>query len=188
MRMIFEREQEEILETIEKAVGELGTPWNKYKGDVCCRVIQKYARKYIPKDQKIVGPNVYADGLPSEYDLFLLDKAIRPKKYTNAYPLESVHCAIEIKKRGIYGGRKNLGAAIKKIRENFNLLIKENPKVKCAYLTVQEVWKPRKKGSIDYLKETREKLRPFKVFALKESRSRKPLEGQWKRFIDYLRF
>jgi len=63
--MAFEEEQEEILGRIDNITveGKRGI-WDRYNGDVCCRVIKEYAQRYIPKSWKIVGPNVYADTLP----------------------------------------------------------------------------------------------------------------------------
>ena len=179
-----EEKQVEMLKVIEKSVGPSGRAWNKYNGDVCCRIIKEYAKKYVPEGCKIVGPNVYAQGIPTEFDLFIVDKEATPERCTNAYPVESIRYIIEVKKRGIYGGRKDLQNVIKRIHNNFISVAKRNPKIKCAYLTVQEVWKPERKGSIDYLEETKKGLQPFKVFALKESRTNKPIEGMWKHFIN----
>jgi len=88
--------------------------------------------------------------------------------------------------RGIYGGRKVLRASINRLRKNFNALVKENPRIKCVYLTVQEVSRVKKKGSINYLEVTKKGLHPFGVFALRESRSNTTSKGQWKRFVEYL--
>ena len=181
-----EDEQAEILKVIKERVGASGRPWNKYNGDVCCRIIKKHAEKYVPEGCKIVGPNAYAQGIATEFDLIIVDKDATPKKYTNAYPVESIRYVIEVKKRGIYGGHKDLQNTIQRIRKNFTSVTRRNPKTKCAYLTIQEVWKPKRKGSIDYFEETKKGLHPFKVFALMESRTNKPIEGMLKRFISSL--
>lgn len=184
--MSLENQQMKILRAVEESVGPTERAWNKYNGDVCCRIIKEYLEKNISMDCKVVGPNAYVEGLPTEFDLLVVDKGVSPKKYTNAYPVGSVHFVIEIKKRGIYGGRRDLENAVKKIRRNFESVTDINPDVKCFYLTVQEVSKPKRKGSIKYLEETEEGLRPFEVFALKESRSNKMIKGEWKRLIDYI--
>ena len=183
-----EREQIEILRAVEESVGSSERTWNKYNGDVCCRIVKEYLKKYVPEDYKVVGPNVYAEGFPTEFDLFIVDKEATPKKYTHAYSVKSIRYIIEIKKRGIYGGRKDLQTVIKRIHDNFTSVVNKNPKIKCAYLAIQEVWKPKRRGSIDYLEETKKGLHPFDVFALKESRTNKIIEGEWERFIDSLQF
>lgn len=99
----FEEEQMEILKVIEGNMRLGGRAWNKYNGDVCCRIVKEYVEKYVSKDCKVVGPHVYAKGIPTKFDLSIVDKNAMPERYVNAYPVESIRCIIEVKKRGLYG-------------------------------------------------------------------------------------
>lgn len=184
--MSFEAEQMEILKVVEKNVVAGGYPWNKYNGDVCCRIIKKYLEEYMPEGYKVVGPNAYINGFSTEFDLLIVDKDITPMMFTNAYPIKSIHYILEIKKRGVYGGRRDLQRVVKQLHSNFALVTSRNPQIKCVYVTIQEVGEPKRKDSINYLKETKKALYPFEVFAMKESRSNEMIRGEWKRLVDYI--
>lgn len=191
--MNFEEEQREILEKIEE-IGEMkrklgwgGTAWNKFMGDVACRVVRNYLGRHIPEGYKIVGPNAYVESLPIEFDLLVVDGDAEPEKYTNAYPIKSLRIVIEVKKCGIIGSLRNLNRILGRIHKSFSSIVRKNHSVRCVYLAIQEVGKPKRKRSINYLEETRKRLYPFKVFALKESRTGEPIKGEWKKFVEFIK-
>lgn len=182
--MDLDEEQKKIIELVENALG--GRIWGKYTGDVCCRIIKKHIENHVPKGLRVVGPNAYLEGNPVEFDLLIVDANAPPTEYTNMYPMSCVHCVIEIKKSGLFGGRQELEKKTRTMREKFLLITEKKPEVRCAYLTINEVTHPKRKGSIDYFEETKKGLSSFEAFMLREHRTGQITEGEWKRFIDYL--
>jgi len=182
--MDFEIEQKKIVELVDEYEG--GRTWGKFTGDVCCRIIKRHVENHLPEQFRAVGPNVYVENNPTEFDILIVNKKDSPKEYTSMYPLDGIHCIIEIKKSGLFGGRKDLLRVTRKIREGFLSVTKLKPEVKCAYLTVKEVAKPKNKSSINYFEETRNGLSPYEAFVLQEHRTKQIVKGEWKRFINYL--
>ncbi len=66
----FDIEQAEIVKIMkskERATETYGGKkfgWNKFNGDLVCRVVKEFLRKRLPKQVRIVGPNAYVDGYP----------------------------------------------------------------------------------------------------------------------------
>lgn len=161
--------------------------WKKYIGDVCCRIFREYLLAEIPKRYKISSPNAYIVGFPTEFDLLIIDENAITEKFTNAFKPENVKWGLEIKTRGLYGGRKILENKIIKIKQIFENVRKSQPSINFAYLTYKEVAYPKKSGSIRYLDETRHALAPYQVFCLKDSRTGKMIDNEWIKFITHIK-
>jgi len=180
--MDFEKEQIELLKTIEENSKPPERVWNRYNGDVCCRVVQEHIQRHVPNSYKVTGPNAYIEDIPTEFDLLIVDSSVWPKTFTNAYPSNSVHCVIEIKKHGIFSRNEpNL------YRDLFDSIVGRHPHINCMYLTIQEVGKTKRPSSISYLELMQQALEPkFKACTLKQSRGGEIIQGEWRRFINSL--
>jgi len=191
--------QEKIAELIEEKIKKEkeGKPkeerrkWNKYYGDMCVRIFREFIMGEIPNTYTLSSPNAYICGCPTEFDLLIINKDAKPIKYTNAYRIEDVRVGIEIKSRGVFGGRSDVNdvkKTIEKIKDNFDAVrdIYPNSRIDFVYLTYEEVASVKRKNSINYLQETINILSPYPVFCLKDSRADKLINGEWKRFIVHL--
>jgi hypothetical protein len=183
--------QNEISQKTESVYNDLKSKfnprrWAKYNGDVITRIFSDYILKEINPDFKISQPNAYIDGFPTEFDLLIVDKNANPIRNTNSYNTNDLHFGLEIKSKGIIAGRKDLDRVIKRIKNNFDEVKKEYQDIEFIYITYSEVWKPKRKNSIDYLEETICYLKPYPVFCLKNNSTNNLIEGQWEALINYI--
>jgi hypothetical protein len=184
----FEIEQADIVRTIKEkerrteSVGGAKFRWNKFNGDLACRVVKQFLKKHLPHYVKVVGPNAYIEGYPSEFDLLLVAESAIPAAFTNAYCEDEVRFVIEIKSHG-YMDREFPS----RLLEEFEALQEHYKNVKCTYLTIRETWNPKREGSISYVRELKKVLEPkYQVFCLAESRTHEIIPGQWRQFINYV--
>lgn len=174
-----------ICKECRKSIG-LFKKWKKYYGDTCARVFMEFILKEIPPIYTISSPNAYIEGFPTEFDLLIVNKNAIPVKHTNAYFPNQVKCGFEIKAHGTgFGGREDLEKDNKNIRNNFEAVKRKYQHINFVYLTYEEVAFPKRENSIKYLDVTKEVLKPYKVFCLKDSR-RGEIEGEWEKFVSYL--
>ena len=174
--MSLNDEQCEILDIINAYCRELGKGWNKFKGDVVCRIVQQYIRRHLPSDLKVVGPSVYLEGIPNEFDLLIVDALAKPKKLTASFNPASVHYALEVKKGGVYGPEDP-----KRISRIFDLVTSRHPHIKCAYLTAEEVYTTKKPSAKNFFKISKDELNSHGhgFFALRDLRGKKlPIPGE----------
>ncbi|MDD1777178.1 MAG: hypothetical protein LUQ65_03345 [Candidatus Helarchaeota archaeon] len=176
----------DIVEGMNKNFLGKGREWNKFHGDIVCRVFIDFISREVSPDLKVMGPNIYIRGFSTEFDILIVDMDTEHDKYINAFEPEKVKCGIESKARGTFGGRDDLRKSLERIKQNFIRVNREYPRITFFYLTYQEVANPKRISSIDYLKETRERLDPYKVFCLKESRSGNPIVGEWDKMVSFL--
>lgn len=183
----LEREQAEILTIIksrERRAGDEGARfnWNKMNRDLACRVVKEFLRKHIQGDAKVVGPNVYIEDCPTEFDLLLVAKDAIPAAFTNAYRNEEVRFVIEIKSRGYINPEFP-----SKLRTEFDAVCDRYKNVNCTYLTIRETRNPKQEASISYIRELKKVLAPkYQAFCLAESRTDEPIPGQWRQFVKHL--
>ncbi len=145
--MNYDTEQQTIINHIESLCAEHnGYGWGHFQGDVIPRILAHYISLHLPNNRKIVGPNVYIEGLPTEYDLLVVDVESNPIPFTSAYPREHIRCVIEVKRIGVIGTLITFPEGVGKIKSNFDKAlghIKErNSNCKAAYITVSETVKP----------------------------------------------
>lgn len=195
-------EQEELLEIIDKlpenipkGVGEGRRGWNAFIGDYCCRVVREFLERYTDKKYEVVGPHVYIKRIPTEFDLLIIEPAVTPKRYTNAYPSAKVHGVIEVKMRGpfykkkvVNGGNSEFEKKLEDISKNFERPKGKNPNIKCAYIAI-ETRTPKKGESINYYRISKNKLeeKGHRFFALRNSDgSKEPYRGEWSEFLNYI--
>lgn len=184
----FDIEQADIVKTVKdnerrsENSGEKKFRWNKYNGDLACRVINEFLRKHMPTDLKIVDPNAFIDGYPTELDLLMVTGSTIPRAFTNAYRNEEVRFVIEVKSHG-YMQREFPTILL----SEFEALRSRFPNVNCTYVTVRETWNPKRETSISYVRELKKTLEPrYRVFCLAESRTHELIAGQWQEFVNHL--
>ena len=183
----FDIEQKEIVEIIrskersETSGGE-SFKWNRFNGDLVCRVVKEFLRKHLPKQMKIVGPNVYVDEHPTEFDLLLVRESAIPAAFTNAYSNLDVRFAIETKSHSYV--RRDFP---KQLLGKFTALQKQHPNVNCTFLAIRDTWNPKSVGSIGYLGELKNTLEPqYRLFCLAQSRTMELVPGQWREFVNHV--
>jgi hypothetical protein len=184
----FDIEQTDIVKIIESKErrtetagrGEFG--WNKFNGDIACRVVKQFMKKHLPDLVKVVGPNAYIDGYPVECDLLLVTEGAIPEAFTNAYRDEDVRGVIKVKSHG-----DMTREFPEQLLSQFTALQMQFPNVNCTYLTIRETSGPKRDASISYVRELKEALEPrYRVFCLSESRTHGIILGQWREFVNHL--
>ena len=182
--MSLDDEQRELLDIVDAYCRKLAKGWNKFKGDVVCRIVKEFIERHLPSDLQVVGPNVYLDEIPNELDLLIANTAAKPRKFTSSFEPESVRYALEVKKGGVYSPDQP-----KRISSIFNSVTSNYPHVKCVYLTVEEVYTTRKPSSKNFFKICKDELNRHGhgFFALRDLRGkRQPIPGEWKRFLNFI--
>jgi len=184
----FEIEQADIVRIIETKEGRTEVParnefaWNKFNSDLACRVVKQFLKKYLPEELKVVGPNAYIDGHPTELDLLLVTESAIPEAFTNAYREGEVRCAIEVENQA----QLTLGLP-EQLFSQFTTLQNQYPHVNCTYLSIREPWNPERAGSVSPMTDLRKTLEPkFRVFCLSESRTQKIVPRQWREFVNHI--
>ena len=167
--MNFDTELKEILNLSDELDKTHGRSWARFKGDVINRkIIELISRHIFNSEYKIVGPSVYIEKFPTEFDAMIVRKESEPQKGTNAYRISDIRLILEIKKHGFYYKKSEGRYEIEKYFKHFNAT--EKP---FLYLTVKE-----SKKFIDITKE----VLGAKFFCLCVSYG-KPIIGEYERFI-----
>lgn len=184
----FEVEQEDIVRIIESKERITETfegkefNWNKFNEDVACRVVKQFLKRHVLTQVKVVGPNVYVEGHPTEFDLMLVSESAIPAAFTNTYRDSEVQFVIEVKSHGHMAPDYP-----EELLSQFHTLRKQYPNVNCTHLTIRETWNPKKENSISVVKELKKTLEPqFRVFCLAKSRTHDLIPGQWREFVNHL--
>ena len=177
-------EQQELVSHIDAALSRLGGYSNsKLRGDICCRVVMDYLSKHVPKAYRIVGPNVWVAGFPTEFDLAVVTSDARPKRSSAIYSAEGVRLLIEVKQSGVFARRDELRSKLMRICADFQAVSSVHEHISWLYLTVREVTRPKKPRSIDFLARTRDVLGNDRVACLRDSRTRDLLPREWDRAV-----
>jgi len=178
----FEIEQKDIVNLVKskerKGEGEGGaSKWSRFDADLACRVVKQFLKKHLPQELKVVGPNVYIDGYPTEFDLLLVTHTAIPAAFTNAYRDQEVRLVIEVESHGKMD-REFSSELIKKF-ENLRYSYRN---IRCAYLTIRD------KGSDENTStELKKLLEPYHpVFCLAESTTYELIPGQWREFVNHV--
>lgn len=184
----FDNEQAEIVNVIKSkerrsgGVGGITFQWNKFNGDLACRVVKEFLRKHLPRHVRLVGPNVYIEGYPTEFNLLVVAENAIPEAFTNAYRDNEVWFVIKVKSHGYMNGEfpSKLLSEFEAIRQHYG-------HVNCAYLTIFETLHPEEKASISYIRELKKVLEPkYRAFCLSEPATQEVIPGQWRQFVSYI--
>jgi len=159
----------------------------KFSGDVCCRILKSFLEAEIRPQFRVSDPNAYIWDCPTEFDLLVIRRDARLKRYTNAFRPEAVLCAVEVKAAGTgFGSQEDFKKDLHKLREGFKRAKKRFPGLGLLYFTFEES-NPKRPDSFRYLTETRKALRPFPVFCMADRRTGELLPGQWRAFVRCVR-
>jgi hypothetical protein len=184
----FIEEQREIVKRIgelsrssEKAGVGVRFSWNKYNGNVACNVVKYYLNRHLQVcGLKAVGP-AFIKGLPTEFDILIVDKTAKAEEFTEAYDRESVRLIVEVKSHGTYSE-----GALERMKKTFETL-DQNYGLRCVYLAIRESGKPKRGESKNWINITRELLKPYEVNVLSDSRTKELYPGQWQQFIENIK-
>lgn len=184
---LFDFEQSEILRITDGMIRTVQSrqrmgkrfSWNKFNGDVVCRVVIEFLEKHLRPNKKPVGPGVFIHDYPVEFDLMITQSQAEPIRFTNSYGRESVSFVVEIKSHGYVDIEypHKLRSAYEKIGGTF-------PHIHCAYLSLSETWKPKRSDYISYVELLKKILEPkYPVFCLRDSSTGEVFKGQWEGFV-----
>ena len=116
--MSFDDEQNEILCLSDELDRIHGRGWNRYKGDIIARKIIALLSNHLT-NYGVVGPNVYVNEHPIEFDALIVERSSSPILGTAAYRVEDVRLLIEIKKHGFYFKKRTAGEKIVEYFDRF---------------------------------------------------------------------
>ncbi|HLI62333.1 MAG TPA: hypothetical protein VKV05_02955 [Terriglobales bacterium] len=122
-------DDQQLLDTIYAVKKSFGTKCHKYAGALTVECLrQAFAEHGIPTSQR----DVFIKGVPVEIDLVVPKTTARPD-YGICYEADDVLAALEVKSYGAFGQ----GAA-ERIRACFKEILRSNPSIWCAYVTLTE--------------------------------------------------
>ena len=76
--------------------------WNKYVGCQTNNTLIKYLNTHIADGFRAVGPSVFIENAPTEFDSLIVKGEDKSLTNIRAYPRPSVEIAIEVKDRGLF--------------------------------------------------------------------------------------
>ena len=168
--MNFDLEQKEILDLSDKLDEIHGRSWAKYKGDVINRKVIEFLNRHIGSVHSLaVGPSVFVENLPTEFDTLIVKEDAHVISGTNTYKRKDIRLLIEVKKHGFYFRKIDGNYEIKKYFKQFS-----DVNLPFIYISVKE--------SRNFIKMTKEIL-PENSFFLCISQG-KPITGEWERFVN----
>ena len=157
--------------------------------------------KYIGEQgMKVAGPNAFIDGVPTEFDLLLVNSQGKPMPRTNAYDVADVRIAIEVKTSGMFGTneddvRKNPN----KVFDDFKKPYQKTKNLKLAYLSIHEQGGGVRKGkdgklgrkyidiTHEIFSELSKEITSVDAFILSNTRTPPDLcLDQWEKFIKFI--
>jgi len=165
----IDEEQKEIVRISDELNKIHGRSWFRYKGDVVARTVISLLKPHVVGSCSVVGPSVYVEGYPTEFDALVVEKGVSSVPGTAAYRKDDVKLLIEIKKHGFYYRKTKGEYEIGKYFQAFRDVGKP-----FLYLTVRE--------SSTFISAT-QKILGEDSFFLGVSYG-KPREGEWNRFVE----
>ena len=169
MEISFQDEQLDILDDSNELDKLTGRSWNRFRGDRTMRKIIVLVNRHL-KNTKVVGPNIYVQGVPTEFDALIVKADVEP--HLGVYASSDILAILEIKKHGFFF-RKIEGEY--KIRESFHAFY--NTQIPFFYITIKE--------SKKFIEATRSILGD-NAFFLCQSPQGPIITGEWQRFVERL--
>lgn len=109
--------------------------WNKYLGSVTNILVIDKLNAHLPNDFRAIGPSVFIEGVPNEFDIIIVQKKTKPFIHTNSYPRSSTKAAIEVKKTGFFHNKRE---AEEKMRIQREKLLENLQGIPDLYITLHE--------------------------------------------------
>jgi hypothetical protein len=167
-----DQQQKEIVRVSDELSKIHGRSWFTYKGDVVARAVISLLKSHVVASSSVVGPGVYVEDCPTEFDALVVEKGATPVPGTAAYRKDDVKVLIEIKKHGFYfkkiRGEYEIGKYFQAFRDAAKPFL---------YLTVRE--------SSTFISAT-QKILGENSFFLGVSHG-ELREGEWNRFVERVR-
>lgn len=146
--------------------------WNKYVGNKTNIVLMGYLNARIAAGFKAVGPSVFIEHAPTEFDSLVLNWKHNFDNVT-VYPRNRVKIAIEVKDRGLFDKKIEVEPKLRKKMEN---IVQDLQGIPYLYVTFHE--------SEKLIEATRNVLGPNAFFLSTGSeKNLKIITGEWARFI-----
>jgi len=182
----FEDEQAEIVNIVkskERRIEGFGDEarWSKFNEDLACRVVKQFLKRHLPQHVRLVGPNVYIEGLPTELDLLLVTENAIPAAFTNAYRDNEVRFMIDVKSHRSMNREDS-----SELSSEFEALQEHCKEMTYAFLTILETSNLAGEGVSNRIAALNQILAPRgKAFCLAESEPQEVIPGQWWQFVHH---
>jgi len=164
-----EDEQNEVLSKVLEIKEEYkrkGWGWNRLKGDSITRIVEHYLKKHLPRNIKLTRCG-FVEGSGIEFDLLVVDKQAKAKKFTNVFSKDHVHLLIEVKGASAFYRQKDV-EKLKKWKDRVCEVKKH-----ILYLSFWE--------RSNYYDKLLKIIGRDDVFVLQVNNKTK--QGEWKRFV-----
>jgi len=175
----LQREQKEIVDYVNREKQNLPQlknrkrAWNKYVGNLANTTIIHHLNIHMVGDSVAVGPSIFIEGVPTEFDVLLVKKKAGPLTQINAYPRPSVKVAIEVKERGLFDKKIE---AEEKLRRKLEILNHDLQGIPYLYITLHE--------SETLIRATKRVLGRNAFFlSTGSNRNLEIITGEWERFL-----
>jgi hypothetical protein len=184
----FENEQAEIVNTVkskegrsEGSGGEEGR-WSKFNEELACRVVKQYMKKHLPTRIRVIGPNAYIEGSPTELDLLLVTENAIPAAFTNAYRPDDVKFVIGVRSQG--SSDREFPS---KLLLEFETLRERHTELKFAYLAIRAARNHKEDTAASHDRQLSKFLESgYRAFFLAESERQEIIPGQWRQFVNHV--
>jgi hypothetical protein len=179
MSKILQKEQKDIVDYVNARKRNLPQlegrkrVWNKYVGDLANKVLVNHLNSHLTGNFTAVGPSVFIEGAPTEFDLIIVRKEAKPLFQVNAYPRPSVKAAIEVKERGLFVQKIK---ADELLLRRLQILGQDLQGIRYLYITFHE--------SETLIRATRRVLGEDAFFlSTGSSKNLEIISGEWERFL-----
>lgn len=193
--------QDKIINEIDtRVLNHQGRRSTKCTGNAVSRLFMKYIDEELDENgstytvseaNTFIAPSM---SLPEkfkspEFDFLIVKKKAKYDPITNEYDANDVRIIFEIKTSGtIVKGKTKEERAKCYLRtiSHIETIRAAYPEIEYIYLTFQEVSRPKKADSVNYLKETIDSLDPYKCYCLRDYNDHKSIPDQWDQLMAHL--
>ena len=157
-----------------------------FRGFLVCIAVAKYIQPHLPDGWKVSNPDVFVDGISTEFDLIIAKAGAQPE--IGGFKASEVQAILEVKTSGIIANREKYPLEIRKIRDKFDKVKVKNPRIWGALLMCYGTVSPKNSASINYEKIRKEGLEQhnYGVYTLADSRRNEIEWGRWQEFVSTL--
>jgi len=179
----FENEQAEIVNTVKskEGFGGVEAKWDKFNEELACRVVKQYLKKHLPSRVRVIGPNAYIEGSPTELDLLLVTENAIPAAFTNAYRPNDVRFVIGIRSHGSVDR-----SFPPELLLEFEALRELHADLKFAYLAIRARSPPDEVKVAPGVSPGKVVQLGYRAFYLAESENQEIISAQWQQFVNHI--
>lgn len=158
--------------------------WGKIQGLITATLLKKFIDNKLQATGSQFATsesNCFINGFPYEFDLFILNKNAT-NEFPNIYNPNDVKTIIEIKTSGIIGSKEQVCDTLERLKGDFENVKQKFPSINFVYITIFERGKPKREGSLNYIKTTLEGIIPYQAYFLFDIAKWEVNEGELSRF------